>query len=66
MKATDPAPVTGPDDPRLSGRSNGEIAGDDQIDGMLKMTPDARLDSLVAMVAFGEELRRGRIVRPSR
>ena len=39
-----------------------EVAGADQIDGMLAMTPDDRLDSLVAMVAFVEQLRQGRIV----
>jgi hypothetical protein len=37
-----------------------EIAGSDQLDGMLAMTPDERLDALVAMVAFTRELRGGR------
>lgn len=34
-----------------------DIAGADQIDGRLAMTPDERLDSLVAWVGFIEEAR---------
>ena len=55
------APVTSPDDPRIAGIGASEIAGSDQLDGMLAMTPDERLDALVAMVAFTRELRGGRI-----
>ncbi len=60
------APVTSPDDPRLAGHGTEDVAGAGQIDGMLAMTPDERLDALVAMVAFAEELRAGRVVAGGR
>ena len=56
------APVSSPDDPRLIGMGSEDIAGADQIDGLLAMSPDERLDSLLAMVAFSAELRQARIV----
>ncbi len=60
---TEPCPVTSPDDPRLAGMGTEDVAGADQIDGMLAMTPDERLDSLVAMAEFIDEMRQGRIPR---
>lgn len=62
----EPAPVSSPDDPRLAGMGMDDVAGADQIDGMLAMTPDDRLDSLVAMVGFVEQLRHGRIISSPR
>ena len=63
---TEPTPVTSPDDPRLAGMGMEDVAGADQIDGMLAMTPDDRLDSLVAMADFAEQLRHGRIISSKR
>jgi hypothetical protein len=60
------APVVSPGDPRLAGLGAEDVAGADQIDGMLAMSADERLDSLVAMVAFAEELRTGRVVARGR
>ena len=57
----EPIPVTSPDDPRLARMGREDVSGADQIDGMLAMTADDRLDSLVAMLDFAEELRQGRI-----
>jgi hypothetical protein len=62
----DSAPVVSPDDPRLAGMGSEDVAGGDQIDGMLAMTPDERLDSLVAMAGFAHELRHGHIVSSQR
>jgi len=57
MAATDVPPVTSPDDPRLTGMGEDDIAGADQIAGLLAATPDERLDSLGAMLDFVEEAR---------
>ena len=65
-EAPEPAPVTSRDDARLAGHDREDVAGAGQIDAMLAMSPDERLDSLVAMVAFAEELRAGRIVAGGR
>jgi len=62
---TEVTPVTSPDDPRLAGMGTEDVAGADQIDGMLAMTPDDRLDSVVAMADFAEQLRHGRIISPA-
>ena len=51
-----------PDDPRIAGMGACEVAGSDQLDGMLAMTPDERLDALVSMVEFTRDLRGGRII----
>jgi hypothetical protein len=57
MAATDAPPVTSPDDPRLAGMGDDDIAGADQITGLLAATPDERLDSLVAILDFVDEAR---------
>lgn len=58
MKDEASAPlVTSPHDPRLAGMGMDDVAGEDQIDGMLAMTPDDRLDSLVAMARFADDQR---------
>jgi hypothetical protein len=63
---TEPPPVTSPDDPRLARMGMEDVAGADQIDGMLAMTPDERLDSLVALADFAAQLRQGRIISRKR
>lgn len=57
MASRDDSPIISPDDPRLIGMDEGEVAGADQIAGLLSATPDERLDSLVAMLDFVEEAR---------
>ena len=44
------SPVVSPDDPRLASMGREDVAGADQIAGMLAATPDERLDSLVAIL----------------
>ena len=66
MKKPDHPPVTSPDDPRIAGMGMEDVAGADQIDGMLAMAPDDRLDSLVAWVDFIEDLRTARVVSGTR
>lgn len=65
MGKPDHPPVTSPDDPRLAGMGREDIAGADQIDRMLAMTPDERLDSLVAWADFLDQLRNGRVLPKS-
>lgn len=55
---TEPAPVTSPDDPRLSGMGQEEVAGADQIAQMLAATPRERLMCLLDMLAFEERAHR--------
>lgn len=57
MPSVDDAPITSPDDPRLIGMGQEEVAGADQIAGLLLATPDERLDGLVAILDFVEEAR---------
>ena len=57
MAARDDSPITSPDDPRLTAMGLEDIAGADQIAGMLAATPDERLDGLEAMLEFIEEAR---------
>jgi hypothetical protein len=48
-------PITSPDDPRLAGMGREGVAGADQIPGLLAITPDERLDRLVAVLRFVDE-----------
>ncbi|CAN5670714.1 hypothetical protein BH24ACI5_BH24ACI5_10790 [soil metagenome] len=57
MRTPDHLPVTSPDDARLARMGREDVAGADQIAGMLAMTPDERLDGLEAMLEFLEEAR---------
>jgi hypothetical protein len=57
MTPGDDQPITSPDDPRLVGMGEEDIAGKDQIAGLLSATPDERLDSLVAMLDFVDDAR---------
>jgi hypothetical protein len=50
-------PITTPDDPRLAGVGQEQVAGADQIAARLAATPDERLEILTAAVAFIEEAR---------
>jgi hypothetical protein len=50
-------PIASPNDPRLKGMGQEDVAGADQISSMLAATPDERLDGLVAMLEFLEEAR---------
>ena len=51
------SPVVSPDDPRLASMGREDVAGTDQIAGMLAATPDERLDSLVAILRFVADAR---------
>lgn len=55
MATPDPTFVTGPDDPRLVDMGRDDVSGADQIVSSLAATPDERLDSLTALVAFIDE-----------
>jgi hypothetical protein len=54
--------VTSPDDPRLRGLGMEEVAGADQIDAMLALTPRERLRLLLDMLAFEARAHRARIL----
>jgi len=47
--------INSPDDPRLAGMGQENVAGADQIARMRASTPDERLDALTAVVEFVEE-----------
>lgn len=55
MATGEPRPIGTPDDPRLAGMGQEQVAGADQIAARLAATPDERLDSLVALVEFVDE-----------
>ncbi len=57
MPVRDDAPILSPDDPRLIGMGTEDVAGADQISGLLLATPDERLDGLEATLGFVEEAR---------
>ncbi len=57
MPVRDDAPILSPDDPRVIGMGTEDVAGADQISGLLLATPDERLDGLVATLGFIEEAR---------
>ena len=57
MTKPDSTVITSSHDPRLSDMGREEVAGADQIAGMLAATPDERLDTLVAVLEFVEEAR---------
>lgn len=57
MSSLDDSPIVSPDDPRLIGMGNEDVAGADQIGALLLATPDERLDGLVAILGFVEEAR---------
>lgn len=57
MPFVDDSPVVSPDDPRLIGMGEEDVAGADQIPALLLATPDERLDGLVAMLRFVDEAR---------
>lgn len=58
----DHASVTSPDDPRLSGMGMEDVAGADQIDRMLALTPRERLQLLLDMLDFETRAHRARIL----
>ncbi len=49
-----PDPVTSPDDPRLRGMGQEDVAGADQISQMLAASPRERLQCLLEMLEFEE------------
>jgi hypothetical protein len=57
MTLADDLPITSPEDPRLIGMGEDDVAGADQIAGLLSATPDERLDGLVAMLDFVNDAR---------
>ncbi len=58
----DHPPVTSPDDPRLKGMGTEDIAGADQIDRMLALSPHERLQRLLDMLEFEARAHRARIL----
>jgi hypothetical protein len=55
-------PITSPDDPRLRDAGYEEIAGVNQIPGMLALSPRERLQLLIDMLDFEELAHRARIL----
>lgn len=55
MATPDRSLVSGPDDPRLVDMDLDDVSGADQVVARLAATPDERLDSLTALVAFIDE-----------
>jgi hypothetical protein len=54
--------VTSPEDPRLKGMGMEDVAGADQIDRMLALTPRQRLRLLLDMLDFEARAHRARIL----
>lgn len=57
MPTPEPHVITSPDDPRLEGMGQEQVAGADQMASRLAATPDERLDALVVTLEFVAEAR---------